>query len=90
MHVSGERRAPNGAGPTAGVAAQRVVCRVGELEYDLERWRDATETWHFRLVRRESPGAPDDESFQARLGYVRYLIWRGLVRFDVDPSAGTV
>lgn len=58
------------------------------MDYKLERWRDASGAWHFRLVRRESETPTADEHFEARLGYLRFLISRGLVRFDAEqPSS---
>lgn len=62
---------------------------MAEVEYDLERRQDTAGTWHLRLVPCQAPGTSDDGTFQARLGYLLYLIGRGLARFAHEPSEGT-
>lgn len=53
-------------------------------EYDLSRWRDAAGDWHLRFVPRHRGEGMTDEHFEACLGYVRFLLQRGLIRFDVE------
>jgi hypothetical protein len=60
------------------------------MDYDLQRWRDPAGAWHFRLVRRERAERADDEHFEARLGYLRFLITRGLVRFDGEQPSSAI